>query len=344
MATIRKRQTKEGATRWQAIVRVKGTRLVTQTFGNPQSARSWAKRTEDGLKHGRLADRLEASRHTLRDAIREYEASSSWSELKETTRSCRIYELRWWRSRLGYVTLDQLTPQLIRAEIETLEVSGSAKNRRRSALSAVLGCAHLDLGWIAENPCQKVRSWAENDARDRWLTKEEAGRLVDACSGELRVLVVLALTTAARQRELLGLMWSDVSRWIDADGIECGTITLRDTKNGMTRSCILHEPALVEVSELAGVRQIGGRVFSSTTFPRMAWERALRDAEIDPPITFHGLRHTAMTWMALSGATLAELAAFGGYKDLSQVKRYTHLTAEHTVERSRTMVESFLHA
>lgn len=344
MATIRKRQTKDGATRWQAIVRVKGTRPVTQTFSSPQSARSWAKRTEDGLKHGRLADRLEASRHTLRDAIKEYERSSAWSELKETTRSCRTYELRWWRGRLGYTTLDQLTPQLIRGEVAALPVSGSAKNRRLSALSAVLGCAHLDLGWIAENPCREVRRWAENGARDRWLTKEEAGRLVDACSGELRALVVLALTTAARQRELLALLWPDVSRWKDADGIERGTLTLRDTKNGTTRSCILHAPALEVLRNLGGLRHISGRVFSATTFPRTAWERALRDAEIDSPITFHGLRHTAMTWMALSGATLAELAAFGGYKDLSQVKRYTHLTAEHTVERSRTMVESFLHA
>ena len=45
---------------------------------------------------------------------------------------------------------------------------------------------------------------------------------------------------------------------------------------------------------------------------------------------WHDLRHTFASELAMSGATLAELAEAMGHKTLAMVKRYAHLTEGHT--------------
>ena len=56
---------------------------------------------------------------------------------------------------------------------------------------------------------------------------------------------------------------------------------------------------------------------------------------------FHDLRHTAASWIAMNGGTLAEIAEVLGHKTLQMVRRYTHLTEGHTrgvLERMNTKV------
>ena len=62
---------------------------------------------------------------------------------------------------------------------------------------------------------------------------------------------------------------------------------------------------------------------------RTAWETAIRRARIDN-FRFHDLRHSAASYLAMSGASLAEIAEVLGHKTLSMVKRYTHLSDTHT--------------
>ena len=57
--------------------------------------------------------------------------------------------------------------------------------------------------------------------------------------------------------------------------------------------------------------------------------------------TFQDLRHILASYLAISGATLAELAEAMGHKTLAMVKRYAHLTEDCTrgaVERGEIPV------
>jgi len=76
-------------------------------------------------------------------------------------------------------------------------------------------------------------------------------------------------------------------------------------------------------------------------FPWPAWREALAAAEIED-FRSHDLRHTAASYLAMSGATLAELAAILGHKTLAMVKRYTHLSGEHTSSVVERMNRQFL--
>jgi integrase len=67
---------------------------------------------------------------------------------------------------------------------------------------------------------------------------------------------------------------------------------------------------------------------------RAAWQGAVRRAGIEN-FRFHDLRHSAASYLAMSGASLHEIAEVLGHKTLAMVKRYAHLTEAHT----RSVVE-----
>jgi integrase len=67
---------------------------------------------------------------------------------------------------------------------------------------------------------------------------------------------------------------------------------------------------------------------------REAFEGAVERAGITD-FRFHDLRHTAASYLAMSGASLAEIAEVLGHKTLAMVKRYAHLSEAHT----RSVVE-----
>jgi integrase len=139
-------------------------------------------------------------------------------------------------------------------------------------------------------------------------------------------VVVLALATGARRGELLGLRWRDVD-------LERGTILLDDTKNGESRSLPLTGYALEVMCQYAQ-RSRSDWVFPSQcgTKPadiRRGWENAVERAGLED-FTFHSLRHTAASYLAMNGASLAEIAEVLGHKSLQVTKRYAHLSQDHT--------------
>jgi integrase len=62
---------------------------------------------------------------------------------------------------------------------------------------------------------------------------------------------------------------------------------------------------------------------------RAAWARALQAAAITD-FRFHDLRHSAASYLAMSGASLVEIAAILGHRTLQMVQRYAHLAEGHT--------------
>jgi integrase len=176
----------------------------------------------------------------------------------------------------------------------------------------------------------------------RYLSPEERGRLLLACqrSSESRLypLVVVALGTGGRQGELLDLRWGEVD-------LARGQAVV-DGKNGERRALALIGPTAAALRDLARVRRLGtDLVFASfrgvAAFPRKAWERALADSKVQD-FHFHDLRHTFASYLAMSGASLPELAAALGHKTLAMVQRYAHLAPAHTAGVVRRMTEKFL--
>jgi integrase len=72
-----------------------------------------------------------------------------------------------------------------------------------------------------------------------------------------------------------------------------------------------------------------------------AWKHAVEQAGLED-FRFHDLRHTAASYLAMSGATPAEIAEVLGHRTLAMVRRYAHLSADHVAGVVARMNERFL--
>lgn len=328
MATLRRRVGPRGV-RWQAIIRLADCEPQRRTFPSREEAREWSRTEEAKLE--RL--RRHGLGHTASDAIERY-IHTAFTERSPSTRREGLRLLRWWHERIGHLAISAVTADVLveaRDEIKA-RASGPTANRYIAAISAVLKRAWREWGWIPENPAGRVERAREAPGRVRWLTQEEIGRLLAACttSGrpELRTLVVMALATGMRQGEILGLRWDDVD-------LGRRLFVLHHTKNRERRGIPI-SAALVDE-----LRALPRRIDSPLLFPpaqpgsvdpwptyRKPWRRALAEAGI-ADFRFHDLRHTAASYLAMNGATEREIAEVLGHRTLQMVCRYSHLSREH---------------
>jgi integrase len=135
--------------------------------------------------------------------------------------------------------------------------------------------------------------------------------------------VQLAIETAMRRSELLGLRWEDVD-------LERRLAYLGDTKNGRPRSVPLTVGAIVLLGSLP---RTGPYVLPvSDCAVRQAWDRlVVRAGVID--LRFHDLRHEAVSRFFEFGLSLPEVALISGHRDPKMLFRYTHLHASDVANK-----------
>lgn len=352
MATITLRTAADGAKSYRVEVRLKGHPAQRATFARLTDAKRWAQATEAAIRERRHFGTVEAKRHTVADLVDRY-VRDILPAKKDGTHQAR--QLAWWRERIGERTLADLTPALIAECRDALarepipspaaDPAKAGPERLRSpativrylaALSHALTVAVKEYGWLESNPMARVTKPKEPRGRVRFLDDGERERLLTACraskSPDLYPAVVLALSTGARQQEVLGLRWGQVD-------FARRVITLTETKNGEIRLLPLAGPALALLQARAKVR----RLDTDLVFPgrtrrgaevrplelRSPFKSALKRAGIEN-FRWHDLRHTAASWLAMNGASLAEIAEILGHKTLAMVKRYAHLSDAHT--------------
>lgn len=345
MAAIQKRETSNG-TSYRVQVRMKGYAPETATFERLTDARAWAAKTESDMKAGRHFG--ESKRHTFGELVKDYTKAAkpllkSWDH-RET-------HLTFWLEALGDCQLDAITPSRINKERDKLLAgttyrgtnrSGATVVRYLAALSACLSHGVKELQWLEKNPVERIKKPPESKGRVRFLSDEERAALLVACRphADLYLAVVLSLTTGARQAEIMGLRWSqiDFARQV---------ISLSETKNGDRRALPLVGQALDLLRERGRVRTLGDdRIFPPSARAKKAdcldlrdpWTKALKEACIEN-FHWHDLRHTAASYLAMSGVSLVEIAKVLGHRTLAMVARYSHLSDEHIVATGQKLAE-----
>jgi len=340
MANIEKRTSKDGKTSYRVKIRLKGFPSQSATFERRTDAKKWAQQTESAIREGRHFKTTEAKRHTLTELIDRY-----CRDVLPSKKSARDQnqQLQWWKSEIGSYTLADITPSLLAECRDKLGREITVRNKPRSpasvvrymaALSHALTVAVNEWGWLEDSPMRKVTKPKEPRGRVRFLSDDERSRLLKVCkessNSYLYPVVVLALSTGMRQGEIMGLTWDTVD-------LNLGRAILHETKNGERRAVAITGHALELLKELSKVR----RIDSNLLFPphkitpqksmdlRSPWESALKKAEIED-FHFHDLRHSAASYLAMNGASLAEIAEVLGHKTLQMVKRYAHLSEGHT--------------
>jgi integrase len=203
-------------------------------------------------------------------------------------------------------------------------LTAAAVNRPLALLRHLLRLAHEEWGELDAVP--KIRTEKEPQGRLRWLTEDEARRLLAACrksrNAALTDLVEFCLFTGLRQGEALGLTWDRVDR-------SRGVVRLELTKSGRRREVPLglNADAVLARRWTDGAK---GYVFGSCKWNsfRSAWEAALAAAGIES-FRFHDLRHTFASWLVQRGRTLKEVQEALGHQTITMTMRYSHLAPDH---------------
>ena len=150
------------------------------------------------------------------------------------------------------------------------------------------------------------------------------------------------LTTGCRYSELAALRVEDFQP-------DNGTIHIRKSKSGKARHVVLNKEGQDLFASLCRgrtgseallIKGGGGRWLKShQTRPMVA---ACEHAKIDPPIGFHGLRHTYASLAIMAGAPLMVVAKNLGHVDTRMVeKHYGHMSSSYVADAIRAAAPSF---
>ena len=348
MPTFDKRIGRNGKVAWRVRVRRQNGPLLTKTFAKKSDGETWARSIESRLDAGEQLPTAEARKRTLAEAIDRYLEVTLPRAKNNKNASEHVRQLKWWRDTLGTMPLSNIKASTIaeardslgkRRSGEDIQITGATLNRYLSALSSVLTVTHKEYGWISRNPIDNVRRFADGKSRERFLSDDERDALIAACDESafpaLGTIVRFALATGARKGEILGLLWSSVD-------LTRRTARFLDTKNGESRTVPLAAHAIELLKKWKRERLPTGAVFPfpSATVHKY-WRKALVVAKLKD-FRFHDLRHSAASYLAMSGASLMDIAAILGHKTLAMVKRYSHLSEQHTTAAIDRMAEKFL--
>lgn len=227
---------------------------------------------------------------------------------------------------LGRVMLNDITGDVLWSIVEGEQKKGNKAatiNRCLALVRSVLRAAHFDWQWLDRIP--RVRLLPGEVERDRWLTKDEAGRLLGYCPPHLTALVRFALATGCRAREIAGLEWARVD-------LKRGTAWLDQTKNGTPRGVPLNRDAVAVLEGERGKHEQYCFTFRGKPIryelTNTAWQNAVRKAGLGD-LRFHDLRHTWASWHRQAGTSTDELKELGGWKSREMVDRYAKFATDH---------------
>jgi integrase len=348
MASIYKRKDGNG---WRAVIRIKGYPTICDHFERKQQAIDWANDIERQIKLGQYKFDQHNQLHTFSELFDRYLQDGALEHHRSSDDTRR--HLDYWKKELGAYALVHITPELLGKVRQKLIETPTSKSQKRTAattnrymasLSALLSYATKNLKWISENPAFSLIKLKENRGRDRVLTEDEIGRLLKAAqeskSPYLYCIILIALTTGARQGEILSLEWKHID-------FQNKIAYIKETKNGRPRSIPLCDSVITELQQLYQHRHPQkSLVFASrTAFGRIdikkAWQQSLKRAEITG-CRAHDMRHTFCTYAAAFGASNLQLQTATGHRTLNMLLHYTHMDVGITKQFSDQISKQIL--
>ncbi|WP_034604328.1 site-specific integrase, partial [Halodesulfovibrio aestuarii] len=189
-----------------------------------------------------------------------------------------------------------------------------------------------------DNPVSRVKKPKEDNRRTRFLTKDEAEKLLESAKERnvvLHRMMLLSLYTGLRAGEILKLTWEDVD-------FANKMLSIRDTKSGKNRHVYMTKLLFSELKLQQDVRcdsderlvfigRFGGPMNEvSRLFKELVDDLGLNEDIEDSRqrVVFHTLRHTFASWLVQRGTPLYTVAALMGHSTIAMTERYAHLAPD----------------
>lgn len=314
MASIRKRN---GL--WQAQVRSRKLGSTSKSFHKKSHAVAWAKIQEAMMQTGEWKPKNKRY-STIEDLIQTYLKKVTPHKRGAEPEARRLNRLLHETS-LMQIRLDEAQPHHFASYRDKRIVDGNrACQYDLVLLRAAWNTARIEWGWnLGDNPLSLIRFPKNNPPRERRLKPGEYERLLSAAAESkvwyLWPMIEIAIETCMRRGEILHLNWEHID-------FNKNVVLLPNTKNGRPRWVPLSQKVTEILNDL---NQHDKLVFPVTDVAvRQAWDRLRRRANITD-LTFHDLRHEAISRMFESGLSIPEVMRISGHRTASQLFRYIQL-------------------
>jgi integrase len=219
----------------------------------------------------------------------------------------------------------------------------SSANRVWTMLRAGLNLAFKDSKVASDLAWRRVQPFKSVDGtRTNHLTMAQAERLINASDREFKPLLRGALETGCRYSELTRLEVADFNP-------DSRTVHIRRSKSGETRHVALTDDGVEFFRQVCAGRagrdlmfqRSDGSPWTPSAQARPMLEACAR-AKIDPPITFHALRHSWASLAAMDGVPLQVVARNLGHSSTRMVeKHYGHWSASYVADEIRKGAPKF---
>lgn len=237
----------------------------------------------------------------------------------------------------GSQRADSITPQEISQWLTEHCGTNATANRYRSFVSLAYRLG-MENGKVSSNPARLVRLRKEDNARARYLTRDEYSKvlaIIKRDNPEQAQAFVVSVYSGMRFSEQFTLTWGQVD-------FTRKKIRLEKTKNGSKRDVPLNSVTLDALrQQQAAVPHASGDVVFPRPGPasdcRWWFEPALREANVED-YTWHNNRHTFCSWLALAGVSIKEIQTLAGHKSITMSARYSHLSPEASSSASERLV------
>jgi len=243
------------------------------------------------------------------------------------------YRLRKMKVYFGDIEISSITSQQIREyRASRLEVGISplTANRDLALLKKMFNWAKEE-GYADLNPVEKIKFFSETDTiRDRVLSLKEEQRLFKELPDHQKPIILVALHTGLRYREVLGLNWKNLD-------LERKAIKAEHTKSKKARFIPMNSALLEVFSCLSGMKKHPDFVFPFNDI-RKGFKNACRRAEIHD-FTFHDLRRTFGTRLLENGLDIVSISRLYGHSSVLVTERYLHPKDARSVEALERLVE-----
>jgi integrase len=254
-------------------------------------------------------------------------------------------QIRDWHNHLANAPAGRRVPKSGQRKSPPKPPTGPDEIRRRRAtanrvltvLKAALNHAWREGKVSSDEAWRRVTPFRDVDAPIvRYLTEAEQVRLVNASAPDFRPLVRAALLTGCRYGELVTLKASDFNP-------DAGTLAIRTSKSGKPRHVVLTDEGRSFFSQSTAslnrqdlvFKRADGKAWGASHQQRPL-AAACKGARIKPAISFHVLRHSHASMLAMNGVPLGVIAAQMGHADTRMTERhYAHLSPNYVAETIR---------
>ena len=301
------------------------------------------------IRHGLDLPRQKAKAPFFKDVWSKYE---TWAKANKRARDDISRYNNHIRDRFGEARMNNITTfDLERFKSELLK-EGLAPATVKHCLVIIRQVYNKAFTWNlykGGNPVKGVKMPTVQNQRTRFLSHQEAHILLERLKAMqtlgLHDMALLSLHTGLRAGEIFNLRGYDLDFQNDI-------IRITDAKNKTTRHAYM-TGAFKDMLKNRKPDRPEGLVFPDRNGNKIiniskSFRQVIKDLKFNEGVTdrrqvvtFHTLRHSFASWLALQGESLITIRDMLGHKSTAMTERYSHLISDHKRKAATRLETSF---